>query len=195
MTRPSSSGGVQTAWPCPYHRGLGVDRLSRRSVYGPEQRSRHHHDAVLSTIGIRSGRHDHHVQQIGSELLFEPQQVSHILVPDVVRTSPPHTQRFPHPLNVAQAAGAIERQLESLPAVTIEPTRQHLSLMRGLLERAGTAGNLVGEVHLAALALEHCATVVSFDRDFARSLRAWRCIALADQLATCSKSETAEITE
>jgi len=40
--------------------------------------------------------------------------------------------------------------------------------VRGLLERAGTAGNLVGDAHLAALALEHGATVVSFDRDFAR---------------------------
>ena len=33
---------------------------------------------------------------------------------------------------------------------------------------AGVAGNLVGDAHLAALALEHGATVVSFDRDFAR---------------------------
>ncbi len=79
-----------------------------------------------------------------------------------------HPAVFPHPLNVAQAADAIERWLESPPAVTIEPTRQHLPLMRGLLERAGTAGNRVGDVHLAALALEHGATVVSFDRDFAR---------------------------
>ncbi len=50
----------------------------------------------------------------------------------------------------------------------LEPTRRHLPLMRGLLERTGTAGNLVGDAHLAALALEHGATVVSFDRDFAR---------------------------
>ena len=33
---------------------------------------------------------------------------------------------------------------------------------------AGTAGSLVGDAHLAALALEHGATIVSFDRDFAR---------------------------
>lgn len=79
-----------------------------------------------------------------------------------------HPAVFPRPLTVAQAATAIERWLEASPAVTIEPTRRHLPLLRGLLERAGTAGNLVGDAHLAALALEHGATVVSFDRDFAR---------------------------
>ena len=50
----------------------------------------------------------------------------------------------------------------------VEPTRRHLPLLRGLLTRSGTAGNLVGDAHLAAIALEHDATVVSFDRDFAR---------------------------
>jgi predicted nucleic acid-binding protein len=52
--------------------------------------------------------------------------------------------------------------------VTIEPTRRHLPLLRGLLDLAGTTGNLVATAHLAALALEYGATVVSFDRDFAR---------------------------
>jgi hypothetical protein len=58
--------------------------------------------------------------------------------------------------------------MRSAAAVPIEPTRQHLPLLRGLLARAGTAGNLVNDAHLAALALEYGATVVTFDRDFAR---------------------------
>jgi predicted nucleic acid-binding protein len=33
---------------------------------------------------------------------------------------------------------------------------------------AGTAGNLAADAHLAALAIEHGATMVTFDRDFAR---------------------------
>jgi hypothetical protein len=37
-----------------------------------------------------------------------------------------------------------------------------------LLADAGTGGNLVNAGHLAALALEHDATIVSFDRDFNR---------------------------
>lgn len=79
-----------------------------------------------------------------------------------------HPAVFPRPLSPAQAAAVVERWLESPSAVTVEPTRRHLALLGGLLERAGTAGNLVGDAHLAALALEHGATVVSFDRDFAR---------------------------
>ena len=37
-----------------------------------------------------------------------------------------------------------------------------------LLRSAGVAGNLTTDAHLAALAIEHGATVLSFDRDFAR---------------------------
>lgn len=48
------------------------------------------------------------------------------------------------------------------------PPAATLALLRGLLERAGTGGNLTNDAHLAALALEHGATIVSFDRDFGR---------------------------
>lgn len=79
-----------------------------------------------------------------------------------------HPAVFPRPLAPAQAAEAVERWLESPPAVTVDPTARHLALLRGLLEQAGTAGNLVGDAHLAALSLEYGATVISFDRDFER---------------------------
>lgn len=79
-----------------------------------------------------------------------------------------HPAVFPRPLPFRRAADVLEGWLEFPAAVLLEPTRRHLPLLRGLLERAGTAGNLVGDAHLAALALEHGATIVSFDRDFAR---------------------------
>jgi toxin-antitoxin system PIN domain toxin len=79
-----------------------------------------------------------------------------------------HPSVFPHPLDAAQATEVVADWLSSPAAVTVEPTRRHLPLLRGLLEHAGTAGNLVSDAHLAALALEHGATVVSFDRDFVR---------------------------
>ncbi len=41
-------------------------------------------------------------------------------------------------------------------------------VLRGLLEQAGSAGNLTTDAHLATLAIEHGAEIVSFDRDFAR---------------------------
>jgi uncharacterized protein len=79
-----------------------------------------------------------------------------------------HPAVFPRPLGAARAADVVERWLESPAAIPIEPTRRHLSLLRGLLLSTGTVGNLVSDAHLAALVLEHGATVVSFDRDFAR---------------------------
>jgi toxin-antitoxin system PIN domain toxin len=79
-----------------------------------------------------------------------------------------HPAVFPRPLTARQAGATVEAWLGARPALTVEPTRRHLPLLRGLLERTGTAGNLVSDAHLAALALEHGAAVVSFDRDFAR---------------------------
>ena len=56
------------------------------------------------------------------------------------------------------------------PAVTIDvaPTARHTAILRGLLEQAGAAGNLTTDAHLAALAIEHGDSIVSFDRDFER---------------------------
>lgn len=79
-----------------------------------------------------------------------------------------HPAIFPRPLAPGQAGEIAERWLESAPAVLVEPSRRHLPLLRGLLDQTGAAGNLVGDAHLAILALEHRATMVSFDRDFAR---------------------------
>ena len=52
--------------------------------------------------------------------------------------------------------------------VIVEPTARHFEVLAGLLAETGTGGNLVTDAHLAALAAEHNATVVTFDTDFAR---------------------------
>jgi predicted nucleic acid-binding protein len=52
--------------------------------------------------------------------------------------------------------------------VIAEPTPRHAAVLGGLLREVGTAGNLTTDAHLAALAIEHGADVVSYDRDFAR---------------------------
>lgn len=75
---------------------------------------------------------------------------------------------FPSPLTVGEAAGVVELWLAQPPAVVVEPTPRHVGLVRGLLEHSGTAANLVNDAHLAALALEHGAELVSFDHDFQR---------------------------
>ena len=74
----------------------------------------------------------------------------------------------PRPLELENAAGVVETWLAAPPAVVVHPTPRHLTVLHGLLGVVGTAGNLVNDAHLAALALEHGGEVVSFDRDFLR---------------------------
>jgi uncharacterized protein len=75
---------------------------------------------------------------------------------------------FPTPLTTDDALVQVETWLAAPSAVVAQPTPRHAALLRGLLRDTGTAGNLTTDAHLAALALEHGADVVSFDRDFAR---------------------------
>ena len=75
---------------------------------------------------------------------------------------------FPAPLTPDQAIEVVRRWTEQPPAVIVEPTPRHASVLGGLLHEAGSGGNLVSYAHLAALALEHQAVVVSYDTDFVR---------------------------
>jgi toxin-antitoxin system PIN domain toxin len=75
---------------------------------------------------------------------------------------------FPEPLAPQAAAGVVRGWLGQPPATVVEPTARHLDVVTDLLVGAGAAGNLTNDAHLAALAVEHGAGIVSFDRDFAR---------------------------
>ncbi|HEX2706060.1 MAG TPA: PIN domain-containing protein [Candidatus Lustribacter sp.] len=59
----------------------------------------------------------------------------------------------------------VESLLAQPGTVVAEPTIRHTSILRGLLEQAGTAGNLTTDAHVAAIAIEHGATIATFDRD------------------------------
>lgn len=74
----------------------------------------------------------------------------------------------PNPLPVADALDLVDDWLGAPASITVHPTSRHAAVLGGLLREAGTAGNLTSDAHLAALAIEHGATVCSFDRDFAR---------------------------
>jgi toxin-antitoxin system PIN domain toxin len=75
---------------------------------------------------------------------------------------------FGDPLSPARAFEFLESWLGSPVATVVHPTERHATLLRDLLEPLGTAGNLTGDAHLAALAIEHGAELCSHDTDFAR---------------------------
>lgn len=75
---------------------------------------------------------------------------------------------FPRPLRVTQAFDLIELWLSAPCAQIVHPGNRHLDILRELLGHADTAGNLTGDAHLAALAIEHGAELWSFDSDFRR---------------------------
>jgi hypothetical protein len=79
-----------------------------------------------------------------------------------------HPAVFPRPLTVGEATEIVRAWLAQPAAIVVDPPPRHADLLAGLLAEAGTAANLVGDAHLAALALEHDAVLVSFDADFGR---------------------------
>ncbi len=72
------------------------------------------------------------------------------------------------PLTADEAFDYVDRWLAHPLTTIIDPTPRHAAVMRELLRAAGTAGNLVSDAHLAALAIEHGADLCSADRDFGR---------------------------
>ena len=75
---------------------------------------------------------------------------------------------FPSPLPVDESVAQVRAWLRSPAALVPEPSPRHLDVLAGLLAETGAGGNLVADAHLAALAVEHDATVVTFDNDFGR---------------------------
>lgn len=75
---------------------------------------------------------------------------------------------FPSPLTLDEAMDRVDAWLAAPPTVVVEPTSEHPRVVRGLLGDLGVGGNLVNDAHLAALAIEHRCTIVSYDHDFDR---------------------------
>ena len=79
-----------------------------------------------------------------------------------------HRSVFPNPLDTATAITQVREWLASPSAQVLGPTPRHAEVLASLLDEVGIGGNLVNDAHLAALAIEHRAAIVSFDRDFER---------------------------
>lgn len=72
------------------------------------------------------------------------------------------------PLSAESAIGYVDSWLAQPFVKLIGPGENHWQILRNLLLASGSAGNLTSDAHVAALAIEHGATVASADHDFRR---------------------------
>jgi hypothetical protein len=82
-----------------------------------------------------------------------------------ISTSP---RVFERPLSPEEAAAAVSAWLARPNAGILEPGERHWEILVGLMKDGQTAGPLVMDAALAALAIENGATLQTTDRDFSR---------------------------
>jgi toxin-antitoxin system PIN domain toxin len=72
------------------------------------------------------------------------------------------------PLPPAHAMAFVDDWLAQPYVTAVSPGDAHWTILRRLLDDAGTAGNLTTDAHLAAIAIERGAAICSTDGDFER---------------------------
>ncbi len=75
---------------------------------------------------------------------------------------------FQYPFSLAEAVAIVSGWLEPPPVTILQPGERHWEIVRELLTKGQAHGPLVTDAHLAALAIEHGATLATSDRDFTR---------------------------
>jgi toxin-antitoxin system PIN domain toxin len=127
-------------------------------------------DANVLLYAIDSGAR-HHSQAKGwleaSLSGGEPVGLAWLTLLSVIRLTT-NPSIYDDPLDADGALDLVDGWLAADPVTVVDPTRRHQSVLRALLSEAGAAGNLTSDAHLAALAIEHGATLTTFDADFHR---------------------------
>jgi uncharacterized protein len=72
------------------------------------------------------------------------------------------------PMSTAEASSIVDGWLELGNIALTSPTDRHWSILNDLLPKSQARGPLIMDAHLAALAIEHGATLCTTDRDFVR---------------------------
>jgi uncharacterized protein len=75
---------------------------------------------------------------------------------------------FRRPLEPVEAIEIIRTWLEQPGVEVLEPGSHHLDSLAHFIMAGQTRGAMISDAHLAALAVEHGATLYSTDRDFSR---------------------------
>jgi toxin-antitoxin system PIN domain toxin len=82
-----------------------------------------------------------------------------------ISTSP---KVFEQPLSIAEATAIVSSWLDRANTGLVDPGERHWEILQRLLEDGQCTGALVTDAALAALAIEHGATLYTTDRDFSR---------------------------
>jgi predicted nucleic acid-binding protein len=83
-----------------------------------------------------------------------------------------HDRLFDPPTPVVDAIDSVDSLLASPSARLLTPGDRYLRLLRSLIEESAVQGNLVFDAQIAAVCLEHGATILlTEDRDFTRFRR------------------------
>jgi uncharacterized protein len=75
---------------------------------------------------------------------------------------------FERPYRADEAVAIVQAWLDAPTVSVLEPGERFWDILRGLLVEARAEGPIVSDAALAALAIEHGATLCSTDRDFRR---------------------------
>ena len=102
--------------------------------------------------------------------LSEPQQlvgISWTTLLAFIRITTNH-RIFKQPLNIKEAINHVNNWLERPMVKLLNPTERHWTILSELILETHSIANHIPDAHLAALAIEHGATLCSADHDFAR---------------------------
>ena len=79
-----------------------------------------------------------------------------------------HSSVVEIPMTAEAALDRVHTWLEQPRVRIVDPGHRHLEILGSLFKATGIAASLTTDAHIAAIAIEHNATVHSNDQDFAR---------------------------
>ena len=127
-------------------------------------------DANLLLYAYNASSEEHLKARNWVEAVFsghEPVALSWPVILAFIRIST-NPRAFPKPLSRPEAMGIVSEWLDRPQAVVIAPGENHWDILQRLASLGKVTGALFSDAHLAALAIEHGATLHTTDRDFAR---------------------------
>ena len=127
-------------------------------------------DANLLLYAYNASSEDHAQAKDWLEGLFsgtEPVALCWPVILAFIRLAT-NSRVFPHPFSRTEVAVIVSDWLDRPQTILVAPEGRHWTILQRTLSEGKASGALVSDAHLAALAIEHGATLYSTDRDFAR---------------------------